>query len=320
VPRPPSGDAATEGTRLHDVAASLLTSGCNDCDPDDWEQVGAYVDEVRRQVGDSGDLLDVECDVLSSDLGISGTIDARTRSSTGRTITDLKTGHRPVEVFENRQLLVYAICDVDRGATKLVIVQPNGWHRDGPVRRWTVPDLAPYRADLVRVMDEARNSPRLVATPENCTYCAAVTSCEAARAVTLGGADMALKHTGLLPPEAIKSELVTLRTTLKLTQIRLDALEAEAEQRVRSGERIPGCGMRPGRGGSLAWSRDEAQIRAICGMVGVDPTRTKLITPTQAEKAGVPPELVASMSTRGPTGMVLSTDVAADAAELFADD
>jgi hypothetical protein len=303
----PSTEAAAEGTRLHEVAARLLSTPSHDCSDEDWKQVGAYVTAMRETAAQMGSGLRVEKRVTWN--GINGSVDAGVYSSQTQFIADLKTGFRPVEVEENWQLLIYAMAEWKPGVRQtLRIVQPNGYHRDGVVRDWEVPDLEPYRDSVCAAMAEAREAPKLVATPANCTYCRAVTSCPAARSVTLGGMDLALKDTGKLPAEAIRSELVTLRTASRLIETRLDALTAEADARMRAGESLSGCVLRPGGASPLVWTADPAQIRSTADLMGINPVKEKLLTPKQLIEAGVPEKTVATMATRREPRMTVQTD------------
>lgn len=316
----PSGPQADEGTRLHGVAADMLVGDVKECAPEDWEIIGDYVSDVlNTQAAHPGSELKIEHSLSHPDHP--GKVDASLRTSSRLITWDLKTGRRPVEVVRNHQLLLYAdMADVGPGMThELRIAQTPGGHPDGPVRSWTVTDLTPYRLQRDRAVAEAKGAEaRLVATPSNCLYCKAVTSCPAARNVTLGGMDLAMGQVGPLAANAVRSELVTLRNTAKMVNDRLVALEAEAEVRIKRGELIDGCMLAPGKNGSLAWSADDDRVKAICGMVGQDPVEApKLRTPAQMIKAGVPAELVATVAKRSNPKMTVSTDVAAQAKKLF---
>jgi hypothetical protein len=122
---------------------------------------------------------------------------------------------------------------------------------------------------------------------------------------------------GPLPAAAIRTELVTLRNTAKLVASRLTSLEAEAEERMRRGESVPGCTMAASRKGALAWSADDDKVRAVCSMVGQSADKVSLRTPSQMIKAGVPEELVATLATRHSPKLSVVTDAVERAAKLF---
>lgn len=318
IPRP-AGDAAAEGTRLHGVAEGLLKGELerDDVSDDDYASVGPYVNDVvdPKQWGDG--TYGVETRLQGT--GMRGIADA-TRSTADKLIVwDLKTGMRPVEVEDNWQLLIYAMMmgHANR-VVELRIVQSTAYHPDGPVRKWIVPDIRSQIEIIQESMRQARDAPVMRATPNNCTYCAAVTSCPAARSVTLGGADLALKETSGLPADVIRSELVTLRNTHKMLTTRKDALEAEVEQRMKNGEHIPGCSMESGRAGNLAWTAKPGRIAAMCDLVGVEAhVEPKLKTPTQLIKAGMSAEMMDTLAKRGPGKMTVSTETRAETAKAF---
>lgn len=309
----PEGENAAEGKRLHRLAANWLAyDEPLHADDEDRRIVEPYVNDTldRHTELDGGQLL-IERRVCGAVFPDGGVPDAMFSSVQHRTlvISDLKTGYTPVYAKENIQLLMYAIelQPPDDWTVELRIIQPNV--RDtADVWQCAASDLATYRDMILQRIDEARNNPRLVATPNNCTYCSAVTSCEAARGVTLGGMDIALRETGKLPGSAIRSELVTLRTAKDLITTRLDALEAEAEARIRDGEAIDGCAIVPGRAGKLAWTADKAQIESYCELAGVDPMKHSLITPKQALDAGVPAEVIEVMAERRPAKATIDTE------------
>ena len=310
--RPPPSPQAEEGTRLHKLATEILRGNAEviiDTAPGDWEIIGPYVEDVQAAEARYGVRAQYEYKIEQSDYG-RGYIDAVLFTSSKVIIWDLKTGMRPVEAEKNWQLLLYAIMfDQRMAAWELRIVQQPGYHPDGPVRTWIVNDLAPYRALAGRARNEALGSePKLMATPSNCLYCKAVTSCPAARNVTLGGMDLAMGGVGPIAADAIRTELVTLRNTKKLITSRLAALEAEAEERMRKGEAIAGCAMGSTRGGSLKWSAEPEQVRAVCSMVGQDAEIVSLRTPAQMIKAGVSTELIAAVTERAKPKMSVVTD------------
>ena len=316
----PSSPQAAEGTRLHAVAADMLTGDVKGCQPEDWDVIGDYVSDVLNTHELYRGELRIEHKIELAGIG-RGTVDASLLTSSRLIIWDLKTGFRPVEVVRNWQLILSAIImDVGPGMTiELRIAQTPGCHVDGPIRSWTLTDLATYRVVAEAAIAEAKGSaPKLMATPSNCLYCKAVTSCPAARNVTLGGMDLAMGQVGPLAANAVRPELVTLRNTAKMVNDRLVALEAEAEERMKRGEMIDGCMMAAGKNGSLAWSADDDRVKAICGMVGQDPVEApKLRTPAQMIKAGVPAELVATVAKRNNPKMTVSTDVAAQMKKFF---
>ena len=306
--RAPDGKWADEGNRLHHIAAGLLRGNTDTTTPEDQKEIAAYVQDVKMTAVFGGDL-HIEQRVRHPDFPNATDIDARVSTDTREILWDYKSGFRSVEVVENWQLIVSAIMlDIQHKEIEFRIVQPNGWHPDGVVRSWVVPDLEPYRVRVYAAMQEAREAPKFVASPANCTYCKAVTACPAARAVTLGAMDLAMKFPGKLPADAIRSELVTLRTASKILATRLDALEVEAEARMRAGEAITGCAMRASKAGSRKWVADEAQIKNTLATMGIPAIKETILTPTQVIEAGCPESLVDKLAKRTNAKMSVDTD------------
>ena len=324
MPRRPSSSDSAEGIRLHALAAGQLLGADEEPPAADWGQVREYVQDVTHtcRLHKHGGLVEQK---VTHPLFTNGFIDCHLWYPGRLIIWDYKSGRRPVEAVGNDQLLVYAIMLlqplIDAGAelptVELRIVQPNCWHPDGHVRGWVVDDFMSHYNRITTAVDQANYAPQLVATPSNCTYCNAVTSCRAARDVTLGAADMMLIDTGALPAEAIRSELVTLRTTAKLVQTRLDALEAETEVRLGKGETVPGCGMVSGGRGKLKWTADESEIMKVATALGVDPVKKTLFTPKQMIDTGLPADVVDVMAKRTASKMQVSTESDAEMEKIF---
>lgn len=319
APKPPPSPTANEGTRLHDLAAQFLKGTRAHCELEDWEIIGPYVEDVRETHATLGGELKIEHWVRHREIS-PGIVDASLLTANRLIIWDLKTGWRIVEAERNWQLLLYAMMMAPGPGVEieLRIVQQPPWHPEDPVRSWVVPGMDPYMVQVRQAISQAKSTPTLVATPSNCLYCRAVTNCAAARNVTLGGMDMALRGGGPLPAEAVRPELVALRTAAKLIGSRLTALEAEAEERLRRGEAIPGCGLKAGNAGARAWTAELDKVRAVCAMVGQSADAPAAVrTPAQMIKAGVPLPLVESISKRNNPKMSVATDVSAQLQKLF---
>lgn len=312
-------DASKEGTRLHELAADVLRrGGILRVSAEDRDVIAPYVDEIRRLQGEGrGGQLWVERGVGCKELGMRGMLDAMVPG----TISDLKTGHRPVEVRNNWQLLCYAVLSghPDGQPIRLQIIQPTVWHPDGKIREWIVDDLAPYRAQIKAAVHLVRTAPKFVASSANCTYCPAISTCPAARAASLGAVDLAYRPVERVPAAEMRTELTVLREGHKMLTERLVALEAEAETRLRAGERMSGCGMVPGKRKPLHWTLDPDTVRKrIVEDGGDDPVKpAEIITPTQAIKAGASEKLITEMAERASPSMKLATDTLERARKAF---
>lgn len=223
----------------------------------------------------------------------------------GNTVTvldvrDYKFGHKFVEVFENWQVLAYAIGLLDSLGlvdtdvfVRFTIVQPRSYHRDGPIRVWM------RRGDQLRILandmhascgqavDESGNvrkdAPTRAGT--HCEHCPARHECKTLQRATLSALDaIGLAEAVSLPPDALGNELTYIKRTIKLLETRATGLEAQAEAVIRGGKRVPGWGLEPTqtREGWLPNSSVD-EVGFMGDMVGVDlRAPAKLITPTQA--------------------------------------
>lgn len=298
---PPS--AAAEGIKWHAEAARCLRGDLGEHD--------ALLDVYLRDVTGSGVAAHVEHRVEAK--GLTGAIDAYGVQEDGTVIIwDLKMGYEPVEVVENWQLLCYGYM-LDAPRLDLRIVQPRAIDGDAPVRQWIVDDPAPYYQRIQDAIARVRSpDARYVATSGNCRRCDALTTCPAVRRASLWAFDYARRPTKRIAASAMRDELDAMREAKRLVTIRLDALEAEAIARLRNGEPLLGCRMKPGKRAPLRWSADNDIVESVLGLLPGPGLRApaKLVTPKQAIDAGYPAEVVEKLATRGATSLQLSTDAA----------
>ena len=99
-----------------------------------------------------------------------------------------------------------------------------------------------------------------------------------------------------LTPAAVGAELALVDAAIS----RLDAVRAGLQEQARhtlqSGGQIPGWQMQS-KSGREAWRLPADQVLAL----GVPAGPSKPVTPTQARKAGVPPEVIALLASRPTT-------------------
>lgn len=303
----PEGDSvyAEEGTQAHGVAAeqlalslapALIPSG-----PEMAQAVGMYVTAVRAAHNNGKLHIEEQISVRSVHPDRCwGTCDLWWYDSAADIlhVWDFKYGWGLVEARYNWQLLVYAagICEtVQAGQIMLHIVQPRPYHPDGPHRTWTI-----TLADLMVLVAERLAPAAELATGENpplqtgphCRYCDALYYCPAAAQAVGHAVDVACTCASpTLPPEQIGFELSVLRRASEIITHRLAATEQTALSMIKGGTVIPGwtSGFTPGR---KKWT-DEAQVRAMAGMYGLDLNKPpELITPPQAINLGLPADVV----------------------------
>ena len=225
-------------------------------------------------------------------------------------IIDLKYGYRIVEVFENWQLLCYAsgVCDllgIAPSKIRLTIVQPRAPHRDGPIRSWDVADLDPYIFRLKLSAESALGIGPMTNSGPHCRDCKVLTKCETARRAAFNAMDVI----GGLHTVGGESwyELYLLERAAKIVEHRITALREEIKARLLKGERIERYMLQDTRS-NKNWDIPHDQVLAIGESYGVDLSKPKTMTPTQAGAAGVPREIIDMFSSRKKTGVKLVFD------------
>ena len=319
APAREESEAAREGTAAHAVMAEWLRTGaCPDnADPDVEAALSPLADYVLGRPN-----ADVEVETWmgvpaiheacsgTPDVVIYDTVDGACE------IVDLKYGWRPTDARE--QLLCYAVGAWDmldeqrhRWTYKLTVYQPRPWHAKGPLRtvELSAAELA-SEADRLREAAHAAmgNDPRTVAGPW-CRDCPAAATCASAREAALGRLERALPAVPeALPPEALGRELALLEQGAAALDARLAALREHALAHLKDGRLVPGWTVErtPGR---EAWTQDASVAIAAAKLYGIDISKPpSALTPGQARKAGVPAEIVAALSARGPGTLKLAPE------------
>lgn len=329
--------ASLEGDAAHDVARSMLmgtpirlgstaTNGAIVTE-DMIEAAEMYVDDViqissdcfvEQQVGPCPDMPDLW-----------GTPDAWWYDNDADTlfIWDFKFGHAFVDAFENWQLITYAYLII-RMSTKnymppdlktrvvLTIVQPRSYHPVGPIRRWEtdVVELAAYFKRLTDSVTAAMSNGAQTSVGPECKYCKARHTCEALMLSSQSAMDVAAGPVAIdLPPAALGLELRNLMRAESLLSARITGLEAEATGLIRRGEPVPFFTLEQLNGREV-WTKSVDELIALGMLLEVDLVKPPTpITPNQARKLGVDPELIASYTDRpkGALKLVAQDDTSA---------
>lgn len=247
-------------------------------------------------------------------------------------IFDLKYGHRWVDVWLNWQLINYAALIIHKLRMEGVeirtvhfrIFQPRSYHRDGPKRTWScnTGDLWPYWAELGEAFKAATgDNPLCVAAdPAQCYDCKHRHNCQAATQAAYFGADLAYSAEPLeMSPAAMARELKLLRKAEDAITGRRKGIEQSIERTIRRQQSVPGfyLATKPGR---EVWT-DAPGIVEIAAAFGVE-VRTgppAMMTPKQAIKAGVPADMVRTMSRINSGSVELVEDDGSAAARAFND-
>lgn len=227
-------------------------------------------------------------------------------------VHDLKFGFRPVEVWENLQLLIYAYTKAmmlrSRGfpveRLRLNIHQPRIPHPDGTVRTWnvTLAEVEPIVA-MLKQRAMANYGPDPQCTPgDHCRDCESAHGCRALQAAAGRAAEISYSATPFeLTDGELAYELANLMLAQKVLESRITGLSTQAEHSLRRGHLVPGFAMEPSAT-RLRWIEGvEPRVEAVCKMFDVEPYEPpKLKSPAKIAK--LLPKTTSSMYTFKPLG------------------
>lgn len=220
-------------------------------------------------------------------------------------IDDFKYGHGLVSEFENPQLLLYAIgiCDsweppADLKIT-LTVVQPRCYVAE-PVRRWTLSlsELRQWARHFRSRAEESAQGGELT-VGKHCKHCRARHGCRALRLAGLDAIDKAQEtRPDELSPAEASMELRILTHYQKLMAARVSGLEEQCKAAIQAGKNVPDWMLGSTRR-HKQWTRPDTEIIAIGEALGLALAKPPAaITPTQAEQAGFPADLLPHFSER----------------------
>lgn len=282
------------------------------------EAADLYCDDVQRELASFG--VDPDAGQIEQSLPIKrvhpqswGTPDfriwlARPATRLRLLIYDFKFGHRVVEAFENAQCVEYVagaldeaqakgIADVDIDVT-VKIVQPRAFHRDGPIRSWSF-NASDIRA-LVNIASgaahEALGPNARFRVGTECRDCRARHACVTLQRAAMDACDVAGQAQPFdLPVAAMALEYRTLQRHRKLLGARESGLQEQLLALGKRGAPIPGLRIEHGAGRERFTVPDDVVIQ-IGAALGVNVARPpEAMTPKQAVKAGMPPEVLAGI-------------------------
>lgn len=330
----PQSKAADEGLMAHAIAEQCLLSyvSCPDGDyevPDTYDgivvptdmriKVNAYVQKCisiveRIEACTTYVERDVRCSFLSNDVKSRLDFAVYDINKKELTIVDLKYGHRAVNAESNPQLLIYARAIIDSleavcrevNTVHMAIFQPNGPSASMPWQQWT------QNANRVRLASEGikylyhMESDNL--TPgSHCRYCEGRGTCDALQLALYECWDVMAAYTGTaveLSPERVEALLAESEMIKDLHRAYHTGLEAMVISRMQKGEAFP----RWEYSTSLSdrkWDHPDVDIINLGKSMGIDLEKHTLLSPKQAEMAGIPKEVVDTLVRRDSTGLKL---------------
>lgn len=232
-------------------------------------------------------------------------------SSNTLMVWDAKFGHSLVEAFENWQLLIGAFGIIqslelpghiqDAVKLDLRVIQPRGFHPDGPIRKWFV--TADRVGHYWRMLHEALpvvtgDSPPCTTGPQ-CKNCSARANCDTLLRVGYEGIDFAGRlQTHTLSGHNLGVDLKLLRRAQKAIEYRLSGLEEQAIHEIGKGDIVPYFTTERGKGRER-WKKDvpHAEVIMMGDLLGVDIRKpVEMDTPAQVRKKGIDESVIREYS------------------------
>lgn len=185
-----------------------------------------------------------------------GTVDAWAYFSTPNRlyIWDFKFGHLDVPAFENMQLVNYYSgiinqLGINDRAVKVVMqaVQPRCFTQNGPIKEWVVTgsDLRVHVNQLHSAAHKALGPDPLCISGRQCRYCPARHGCTAAGDAAMAGVDYTYRAIPqVLTDDAVSFEWATLTDAKRAIEYRLEAIDEEADGRMRAGSNLRGLTLK----------------------------------------------------------------------------
>lgn len=318
-----TSDEAREGTAAHEMAELVLTGQflieelVNRQAKNGVMMVGEMIDHVQMYVDHIqsrgvGYWVEesISIPMLNNYQPVTGICDGAGfgfDQATGTLyIDDFKYGHGPVEVFENWQLLIYAIGIANKIITgghsvlsiQMTIVQPRGYHHQGSIREWLISSdtLNDYLMKLRAAVDRVYSQDRQCHSGGHCRYCKVHAFCATRKAASMNAVDVIMSS---LPdtdtPEQVAALLNMLKHASDTVKHTYSAIEARAEAMIAGGQPIPGYGFEPGTG-KTKWKNKEQAV-ATCACFGVDIIDDGVCTPAEGKRRGVPQTVYDDLTT-----------------------
>lgn len=306
---PEGGDAAKEGTAAGEYLQYLLE---NKVPPqvasngvyfdEDMKFYTGHIDEDIKSRAATPVLCETRIDWQTrSGVWIRGQYDAAFVDDKGRLcIEDLKYGWGIVEVFENWQLLGYAIGEVMRRGQafeyiSLKIHQPRPHHEDGPTREWllTYSELLAYKEKIEARFEEIIvNGKRDLQTSDKCKYCpAAAESCPAFSRLFYRALEVSTEFfQDSLTNDELSKQLDQIKRAQEVIKIKHDSLVELGAERIRRGQIIPNY-VQSNKYGNRQW-KPNVTPEVLKFLTGKEIVEKSIMSPAKAEKLGISKELI----------------------------
>lgn len=225
-------------------------------------------------------------------------------------INELKYGWRIVEPEMNWTLISHVAGFIANNPDKpvqtidLTVFQPRPHHFQGPVRTWPI-SISKF-AELYNHMAATLQSPdNLLHTGEiQCHYCPALATCPAAREAQFNAIEAGGKaFSDQIDNDNLSFQLDHLKRASAVLKDLEKAYGELALYRVKQGQIVPNYSTEAELT-NRNW-KENLTPEFVQALTGKDLSKKQLITPAQAEKAGVSKEVVAALCERHNKGVKL---------------
>lgn len=262
-----------------------------------------YIHSIWLDLGSPQVFIEHKINIHSIHPECSGTPDFFMYAKNELHIIDYKFGHRPVEAYENWQLIEYAAgiidflgCDTLDLKVHLHIVQPRAIHQ---FNSWvmSVDDTRMYFYTLRKAESKSMESDALCyATPE-CQLCLARHACPTLQRSALSAIEISyLNVPDELSPNEIGNQLRLLKHAATLLDARISGLSEQALSLIKSGKRVSHF-TAIASAGRERWKSSITEVLLLGQMLGFDLSKPQeAITPKQAIKLGLSESVIKSYS------------------------
>lgn len=284
--------AATEGTRLHEIAADAL-SGLDTFGGEIPDEIKDYVDYCDSILHSDKIACNVERTLKILDLheDCEGTPDFYAYDDRHIEVVDLKTGRRPIKDYW--QLIAYAVgvigLEDTRNEIRLTYVQSDAYHEDGSIRTEILTlgefnDLAHY---LKQKIDVAHTENAPLISGDHCYRCPRQFDCPANTNAAANVIDSAsdVTRTTNINIDALGRELEVLERSEQLLKERLINIRSVMEYRIKAGD-VSNTHAFSTTSGKRSYNCKNEDVVSYCELLDIEPYEKVLKSPAKLEKAG----------------------------------
>lgn len=326
--------AADEGSMAHALAEHLIsemlrTGNPSPEVPDMWDEVVVPVDMkikandyahfcysmLRRAMIFGGPHIFLErkvlCRFLSEETVTRVDFAFYDKKAKKLIIVDFKYGHRPVKAESNPQLLIGARAIIDQlgipvECVSMNIYQPNGPNASMPLDQWEQTGKEVFgHIKVIRELFHTEDDSLLPGS--HCRYCEARGGCAAVKAALYESWDVMAHYNHIpekLPTDILEKMMAECAQIKDLLRGYETGLEAMMVSRLKNGE----VSTQWEYSTSLSarkWIYPEEDILDMGKSLGLDLESRKVLSPKQAQVAGVPKDVIDTLVRRDATGLKL---------------